>query len=68
MYTIFVKTNNRSWNVNLSGPFKTKEEALETVKKLHNRLNTLNIGAPRYKFAVQYIDTASLDENVVAID
>jgi hypothetical protein len=65
MYAIFVKSNNRSWTVNLSGPFKTKEEALDAAKKLHNKLNTLNIGAPRYKFAVQYIDTTTLDENII---
>lgn len=68
MYAIFVKSNNRGWSINLSGPFKTEEEALVCVKQLHNKLNVATIGSPRYKFAVHYIDTATLDENIVAID
>jgi hypothetical protein len=67
MYLIFVKTNNRSWNVNLSGPFTSKEEALVCVKQLDKKLNG-KLGEKVYKFSIQYIHTGPLEENIVTLD
>ena len=67
MFIILVKTNNRSWSVNMSGPFKIKKDAVEAVKALDKKLNGKG-PVKVYQFHITYVDEAEADQDLVPLD
>jgi hypothetical protein len=72
MYIILVKTHNKPWSINMSGPFDTRKEGIEAAKKLHEKLNIThkrldyNNNPIVYQFSVQHIDKDEANGNIVS--